>query len=151
MSATPADALETVTLQGEIDRAVGQSVLATNLDFDTVVERVKSEIATAGLWVIAEIDPQMLLRRGGFAIPRTRQILFFHPRYMSRLLTADASAIVEAPLKFVVTERGAGAVLRWPEPIASFRPHPRLAALAEELGGLASQIAHAATGDKIAA
>jgi hypothetical protein len=44
------------------------------------------------MWVLHEINPQMLLARGGVEIGAARQILFFHPAIMARLLAADSSA-----------------------------------------------------------
>lgn len=78
-----------------------QHAIATRSSFETVLETVRTVLREADIWIIHEIDPQMLLKRGGYIIARTRQILFFHPRYMVRLLGADPAALLEAPLKIV--------------------------------------------------
>jgi len=46
----------------------------------------------------------MLLQRGGYAIAPTRQLSFFHPRDVARLLSIDPGALPEIPLKFVVMQ-----------------------------------------------
>jgi hypothetical protein len=48
----------------------------SSLTVEEVVTRLKQGIIAADLWILHEIDPQMLLNRGGFAIGPARQILF---------------------------------------------------------------------------
>ena len=93
------------------------------------VAALRSAITARDLWVLHEIDPQALLRRSGMAIGPGRQILFFHLRYVARLLAADPAAIGEAPLKVVLLELPGGlATVRWfdPAPALSRNAHPDL-------------------------
>lgn len=120
------------------------------LPFTEVVARLKVGIDAAGLWVLHEIDPQMLLRKGGYAIGKARQILFFHPRYVARILSADPAALIEAPLKFVILELAAAQVsVRWFDPSGSFNRYgnPALARLGKELSGVCLEIITAAFAD----
>ena len=104
------------------------------LSFDETLVRLKEAIQAEGLLLLHEIDTQMILGRGGYAIPSTRQILFFHPRYMVRLLEADPSAVMEAPLRLLVMEMPDGTVvLRHPDPDAALAPYAGLASLGSEL------------------
>jgi uncharacterized protein (DUF302 family) len=115
-------------------------------DLDTTIERLKAEIAARDLWVLAELNPQMLLAKGGFAIRPARQIFYFHPRFMSQLLAANAGAIVEAPLKFVVlSPEGAPVSVRHPDITAAFAGYGGMAHIASELATLTGEIATAAT------
>jgi uncharacterized protein (DUF302 family) len=101
--------------------------------FPDVLADLKSAIEGAGLWLLHEIDPQALLRRDGLEIAAGRQILFFHPRLMKRILEADASAVLEAPLKIAILELGGGEMeARFIDPATSLARHgiPAL----EELG-----------------
>jgi uncharacterized protein (DUF302 family) len=91
-----------------------QHVIAASSSFETVLETIRDVLREADVWIIHEIDPQMLLKRGGYIIARTRQILFFHPRYMVRLLGANPAALLEAPLKVVVMEGANSITVRWP-------------------------------------
>ncbi|WP_352629955.1 DUF302 domain-containing protein [Mesorhizobium sp. M0496] len=79
------------------------------------------------------MDPQALLQKGGIITIRLRQLLWFHPRYMARLLLTDPSAVPEAPLKFVVSEQATGVMVRALNPVLVFSPYPRLFGLAQEL------------------
>jgi uncharacterized protein (DUF302 family) len=97
-----------------------QRMVVASLSFNAAIETIRAAILEADLWIIHEIDPQMLLKRGGYAIRGTRQLLFFHPRYMVRLLSADPSALLEAPLKIVVMEEMDGVMVRWLAPETVF-------------------------------
>jgi uncharacterized protein (DUF302 family) len=118
----------------------------SSTSLETVVAALKSATTAADVWVLHEIDPQALLRRGGIEIAPARQLLFFHPRYMKRLLDADPAAGLEAPLKFLILTDGTGAVVRWFDPVASFGRYDNeaLRSLGLELSVLCQQIADAA-------
>ena len=128
---------------GKVDAPHGQHLATSALSFNETVVRLKRALQDQDLWLIHEIDPRMLLRLGGYDIPATRQLLFFHPRYMARLLSAVPAAIVEAPLKLVVMQTPAGSdtqagavCVRCPDPRALFGRYNGLAALGEELSSL---------------
>ena len=110
------------------------------------VDRLKHALQAHDLWLIHDIDTQMLLKRGGHDIPGLRQLLFFHPRYMARLLSTDPNALNHVPLKFIVMERPGGEVTFYcADPLATFAPYPALADLARDLAEVCHQIALAAT------
>jgi uncharacterized protein (DUF302 family) len=120
------------------------TVLARSID--DVVDRLKQCIEAEDLWVLHEINPQMLLERGGYAIAAVRQVLFFHPRLMVRVISADRAALLEAPLKFAAIGVSDGqSELRWidPEPVFARYGSPQLAALGQELSTLQQRIADA--------
>jgi len=121
----------------------------SSLAVETVVAALKRAITAADVWVLHEIDPQALLRRGGIEIAPARQLLFFHPRYMKRLLDADPAAGLEAPLKFLILTDGPGVVVRWFDPVASFGRYGNeaLRSLGLELSALCEQVADAALAD----
>ena len=128
---------------GKVDAPLGQHLATSRLSFEETVARLKRALQDQDLWLIHEIDPRMLLRLGGHDIPATRQLLFFHPRYMARLLSAAPAAIVEAPLKLVVMQTPTGSAaqpgavcVRCPDPRALFGRYNGLAALGEELSSL---------------
>jgi uncharacterized protein (DUF302 family) len=113
----------------------------SRLPFEATLEALREAIQAEGLWVIQEIDPRKLLEKGGYAILPARQILFFHPRLVARILGAAPAALVEAPLKVVVMEHPDGAVsLHHPDGREAFRRHPGLGALAEEVGLILARV-----------
>ena len=62
--------------------------------------------------VVTEINPQQMLRMVGMRVRGMRQILFFHLRYMQRILETNRNGGIEAPLKLIVMERPDGSAER---------------------------------------
>ncbi len=115
-----------------------------------IVPRLRAAIEQAGFWVLHEIDPQMLLRRGGFNIGPARQVLFFHPRFVVKMLQADPASLLEAPLKIAMIEQSNGStVLRWQDPTAAFARYgsAELADTGRELAKLCNLIVEMAIGE----
>ncbi|WP_293372843.1 DUF302 domain-containing protein [Phenylobacterium sp.] len=128
---------------------VFQQVRRISEPLEAVVDALKAAIVAADVWVLHEIDPQALLKRGGIDIARARHLLFFHPRYMKRLLDADPAAVLEAPLKFAIVTEDTGLVVRWYDPAAAFDRYgnPDLKVLGAQLSRLCDRIAANALGD----
>jgi uncharacterized protein (DUF302 family) len=113
-----------------------QNAATSALPFAQVVERLRQSIAAADLWVLHEIDPQMIVRRDNYRLGNARQILFFHPRLLARVFSVDPALLLEAPLKFAVIELNARETgVRWIDPVEGFGRygHPELIALGREL------------------
>lgn len=121
--------------------------VVSGFGYDETLQRLRLAIDAADLWVIHEIDPQALLKRGGFSITSLRQLLWFHPRFMARLLMADPGAVPEAPLKFVVSSEPTGVVVRALDPVVVFSPYAGLSTLADELLDLTKQMLTSVTPD----
>lgn len=118
-----------------------QVVHVSRLGFNETIAALEAAVAAEELWVVARLDPQMLLAKGGYQIHPTRQLLYFHPRYMARLLATNPAAIVEAPLKLVVLAAADGAVtVRHPDIGAAFAAYEGMQALAGELGDITTRI-----------
>lgn len=131
-----------------------QHVVTTDLPFEDVLQRVRTAIEDSGLWPLHEINPQELLIRGGFRIRPARQFLFFHPRFMARILNNDPSALLEAPLKIAVVESPTGRVmLRWYDPVTAFERYGNgeLTDLGGELGQICRSIVERAVPTNAAA
>lgn len=108
--------------------------ITVNASFEETLAALKQAIAAEELLLIHEIPVQSILATHGISIPATRQLLFFHPRYMQRILTDNASAIVEAPLKFAVMEISAETtIVRFIRPGYLFERYPGLETLGYEL------------------
>ena len=116
---------------------VGHSILP----FEETLVRLKEAIQAEGFLLLHEIDTQMILGRGGYAIPSTRQLFFFHPRYMVRLLEANPSAVMEAPLRLLVMEMPDGTVVvRQPDAGTALASYVGLASLGSELSQLQQRL-----------
>jgi uncharacterized protein (DUF302 family) len=118
----------------------------SNAPFEEVIWRLREAIEATGFWVLQEINSTMLLKRGGYGAAPVRQILFFHPRFMARILEADSAAVLEAPLKTAILELPGGIVqVRWTDPAALFARYGSepLAELGRELAVACEEIADA--------
>jgi uncharacterized protein (DUF302 family) len=105
--------------------------------FEETLERLRTALREEDLWLIHEIDPQMIVKRGGYLIGPTRQLLFFHPRFMVQLLHGNPHALVEVPMKVAITEWPDGRVsVRHPEIESALAAYPGLASLGSELDGI---------------
>ena len=122
----------------------GNISLHSPLGFEPTLAALRQAIVDAEMMVLHEIDTQAIVRRGGIEIPGVRQILYFHPRYMKRVVETDPRAIIEAPLKFVVrevpAEAGAVEVNFW-RPALLFGRYEGLEPLAQELEEVAARVA----------
>jgi uncharacterized protein (DUF302 family) len=123
-----------------------QNVRVSKAPFEEVIWRLRDAIEAADFWVLQEINSKMLLKRGGYGASPVRQILFFHPRFMARILEADSAAVLEAPLKIAVLELTGGVIqVRWADPAALFARYgnAHLAELGRELAAACEEIADA--------
>ncbi len=115
---------------------------ASNAGFETTLQTLRDAISDAEMMVLHEIDTQAILKKGGIEIGGLRQILYFHPRYMKQVLETDASAVIEAPLKFVVRESGENQVVcNYIRPSYLFGRYAGLEKMGAELDGIAVKIA----------
>jgi uncharacterized protein (DUF302 family) len=120
-----------------------QSSHLSTRSFDEVIARLRKEIEGAGLKLLHEIDPQKALQGIGQLISGSRLIFFFHPKLVVRVLETDWSAMVEAPLKLVVTELPDRTVsVRIADPITAFGRYGNnaLATLGKELAATCQDI-----------
>jgi uncharacterized protein (DUF302 family) len=98
-----------------------QSSHLSKRSFEDVLTRLRNEIQGAGLRVLNEIDPQKAVQGIGRSMGGLRLIFFFHPDLVVRVLETEWTAMVEAPLKLVVTELPEGTVsVRMADPITAF-------------------------------
>jgi uncharacterized protein (DUF302 family) len=114
--------------------------------FEEVLTRLRKEIEGAGLRVLNEIDPQKAVQGFGRSMGGLRLIFFFHPKLVVRVLEMDWTAMVEAPLKLVVTELPEGTVsVRMANPIPAFSRYGNsaLATFGKELAETCQRIVEA--------
>jgi uncharacterized protein (DUF302 family) len=120
-----------------------QSSQLSTRSFDEVIARLRTEIDRAGLKLLHEIDPQKALQGIGQSIGGSRLIFFFHPKLVVRVQETDWSAMVEAPLKLVVTELPDRTVsVRMADPITAFARYGNeaLVTLGKELAATCQNI-----------
>ena len=72
--------------------------------FETVYTQLKENILAEGFLILHEIDTQSIVSKHGIIIKPLKQILFFHPNYIQKIVAEDYLAINEIPLKLGVME-----------------------------------------------
>ena len=118
-----------------------QVVVSSKYDFEDTLALLKAAIEGENLMIIKEINPQQMLRMVGVHTKGMRQLLFFHPRFMKRIMAANAHATIEPPLKIAVMETPQGnVVVKYVKPSALFGRYQGLAAIGQELDALIAKI-----------
>ena len=130
---------------------IGWSVTPTTHSYDDLIDRVKAAVSKQGLIVVAQVGPTKAAKRRGIEIPGNRVIGVFNNKYAVRTLKASTAAMIEAPIRFYVTENADGtATLSYKTPSHVFAPYAEeggeeLAVIAAELDAKFTAIAkHAA-------
>ncbi len=116
------------------DKANRNVALTSPHVFENTIDLIKQAIKAAGFLLVHEINTQQILSSKGIKIAGLRQLLFFRPDYMKRLLDIHPEAILEAPLKFVIVESAdKSVVVRYIRPREIFDRYDGLAEFAKEL------------------
>ncbi len=114
--------------------------------FEDVVAALRAEIDGRGLKLLNEIDPQRVLAGLGRSIDGSRLLFFFHPNLVVRVMQTDWTAMVEAPLKLVVTElpdRTVSVLMADPAVAFGRYGNPELAEFGKELAATCQNIVEA--------
>jgi uncharacterized protein (DUF302 family) len=113
----------------------------SSYSFSDTVDLLKGAIEEQNLMVIHEVDAQRMLRMVGREVGGMKQIMFFHPRYMNRIMDLNRNGSIVPPLKIVVMERPDGKVMvRYPKPSALFSAYDGLEEMGGELDALVATI-----------
>jgi uncharacterized protein (DUF302 family) len=128
----------------------GWAVQATAKSYDTLIADLKSAVKAQGLIVVTQAGPTKAAAARGITIPGNRVLGVFNNDYAVKVLETSAAAMIEAPIRFYVTEAPDGsATLSYKTPSHVFAPYldeggNALAALAAQLDGDFAAIAAAA-------
>lgn len=124
----------------------GSTVKMSKYSFAETVDILTGAIEEQNLMVIHIVDAQKMLRMAGKKVKGMKQIFYFHPKYMRKVMEANNEATIQIPLKFIVMEKPNGKVI-----VRYFMPSKVLAgysgeeAIAKELDGLVDKIVHEIT------
>jgi uncharacterized protein (DUF302 family) len=136
--------------QGLAERP-GWRVIDTDLAYQDLIDAVKAATEANEMRVVTEAGPTEAAAKLGTVIPGNRVIGVFNPTYAIRILPLSTAAMIEAPIRFYVTEDADGtATLSWKTPSFVFAPYveeggPDLTAIGAELDAVFDAIAADAT------
>ena len=131
----------------------GWRVIDSDKPYAAMVDAVKAATTANQMGVVTEAGPTAAAKALGVTLPGNRVIGVFNPSFAVRVLPLSTAAMIEAPLRFYVTEDADGSsTLAWKTPSFVFAPYiaeagPDLAAIAAELDAKLEAIATAATAD----
>ena len=123
----------------EIQPRPGWQVVETEMSHADLLERLIAAIADEGMGVVTQAGPTGAARQRGIEIPENSVVGVFNNDFAVRILELSTAAMIEAPIRFYVTEDPDGtATLSWKEPSFVFAPYAdeggeSLAEIAREL------------------
>ncbi len=137
---------------GSIAPRPGWAVHDTGYSYAEMLGRLKEAVAAEGMIVVTEAGPTEAAKKRGVTIPGNRVFGVYRNDFAVRALAASTAAMIEAPIRFYVTENADGtATLSYKTPGEVFAPYmaeggAELAAVAAELDAIFAAIAARATG-----
>lgn len=109
---------------GEIGERPGWRVIETDLDHIAVRERLLAAVPEEGMGVVTQNGPTGMALQRGIEIPENHIVGVFNNVYAVRILELSTAAMIEAPIRFYITEDDAGTItLSWKTPSHVFEPY----------------------------
>ena len=134
----------------EMTEREGWTVLVTSKPYGQLIDDLKSAVKANKFGVVTQAGPTGAAKNRGITIPGNRVIGVFNNKYAVRTLNLSTAAMIEAPIRFYVTENENGsATLSYKHPSTVFAPYmdeagPELATIASELDVTFAKIADTA-------
>ena len=129
----------------------GWVVIDTGKDHATLLKDLMSAVTANSMAVVTQAGPTDTAKSRGITIPENRVIGVFNNEFAVNILALSTAAMIEAPIRFYVTENTDGtATLSYKTPGFVFAPYldeggKRLAGLAAQLDAIFETIARSAT------
>lgn len=134
----------------EIFAREGWAIHTSTKDYQTLLADLKAAVKAQNMGVVTEAGPTGAAAARGITIPGNRVVGVFANDYAVQILELSTAAMIEAPIRFYVTEEGDGtATLSYKTPSHVFAPYvpeagEKLSAVATQLDAVFSAIATAA-------
>lgn len=131
----------------ELTAREGWVVTPTSKSYEGLIADLKSAVKANKMGVVTQAGPTKAAANRGVTIPGNRVIGVFNNVYAVRTLNLSTAAMIEAPIRFYVTENSDGtAILSYKTPSLVFAPYmdeagEELAVIAGELDAIFATIA----------
>ncbi len=125
----------------------GWAVAHVDKPYARLLEDLREAVRAENMGLVTEAGPTEAAAARGVTIPGNRVVGVFRNDFAVRALAASEAAMIEAPIRFYVTERPeGGATLAYKTPSFVFAPYAEeggaeLAAVAQELDAIFAAIA----------
>tara|TARA_R110002049_G_scaffold117704_1_gene271321 strand:- start:1749 stop:2207 length:459 start_codon:yes stop_codon:yes gene_type:complete len=123
----------------------GSKMAMSTYSFNDTVEMLKGAIEQQNLMVLHEIDGQRMLKMAGKEVGGMKQLFFFHPSYMKKVVEANEMAGIVVPFKMIVMEKGGKVMVRYFMPSTILAPYKGTEAIAKDLDAKVTKIIAEAT------
>lgn len=119
----------------------GWKVHPTPYAYKELIDRVKAATKANKMGVVTQAGPTGAARNRGITIPGNRVIGVFNNKFAVEMLAASEGAMIEAPVRFYVTEQPDGtATLSYKTPSLVFAPYAEDSAEVMEIAARLDQI-----------
>ena len=128
----------------------GWVVMPSEKPFDVLLDDLRSAVRANKMGVVTQAGPTGAAANRGITIPNNRVVGVFNNRFAVRILDLSPAAMIEAPIRFYLTEDDQGhATLSYKTPTFVFSPYideagDDLVAASAELDAIFLAIAEAA-------
>lgn len=135
------------SLAAPIEPRDGWAVHPTQHAYSRLIDKLKQAIPTEGMAIVTQAGPTGAARNRGINIPGNRVVGVFNNDFAVRILQISTPAMIEAPIRFYITENPDGsATLSYKTPSHVFSPYLEgadgdLSSLATELDKIFAAIA----------
>ena len=132
---------------GSLAPREGWAVHDTAQGYSALLDSLKAAIKAEGMFIVTQAGPTGAAASRGITIPGNRVVGVYRNDYAVRALATSTAAMIEAPIRFYVTENEDGtATLSYKTPSAVFAPYldeggEELSAIAAELDAIFAAIA----------
>ena len=136
---------------GSMPEPEGWRVRNTNQSYPELLDNLRTAVSAENMGLVTDVGPTRVAAQRGEYIPGNRVIGVFRNDFAVRALRASVPAMIEAPIRFYVTENDDGtATLSWKRPSYVFAPYfdegnPELREVANELDKIFRAIGEIAT------
>jgi uncharacterized protein (DUF302 family) len=139
------------TISADIAPRPGWVVIPTSKDHGALLSDLKMAVKANGMGVVTQAGPTATAKKRGIVIPENRVVGVFNNNYAVKILATSTAAMIEAPVRFYITENSDGtATLSFKTPAHVFAPYldeggTELESLAGDLDRIFEAIALEAT------
>lgn len=130
--------LPSMSVAGSVDPRSGWEVRPTSKTFQKLLSDLTDAVKANGMVVVTQAGPTGAAAARGITIPGNRVVGVYNNDFAVRMLEHSVPAMIEAPIRFYVTEEPDGtATLSWKTPSFVFAPYaqeaPGITPIAAEL------------------